>query len=135
MERSVTVNAGSGSKANPRLTGTAGWRPVGIHGQWDTQPGPDPGADYPPNWSEEDAPAPRAATTADQGPCLYFGPAGQRCDRRATKDGFCYRHQPGAPTIVAPFLTPKKIAAFLAVVAMLWPELAKLMAALVRLFH
>ncbi len=39
------------------------------------------------------------ATTArknsdDQGPCLYFGPQGQRCDRPAIANGFCARHLP-----------------------------------------
>ena len=31
---------------------------------------------------------------ADQGPCLYFGPAGERCSRPAIDGGFCARHQP-----------------------------------------
>jgi hypothetical protein len=30
----------------------------------------------------------------DQGPCLYFGPQGQRCDRPAIANGFCGRHLP-----------------------------------------
>ena len=68
---------------------------------------------------------PNRALPGDLGPCLYFGPAGQRCDRRATRDGFCQRHQPGTPTISAPFLTPKKLAAFLIALAMLWPELTR----------
>jgi hypothetical protein len=28
----------------------------------------------------------------DQGPCLYFGPQGQRCDRPAIASNFCARH-------------------------------------------
>jgi len=33
-------------------------------------------------------------SSADQGPCLYFGPQGQRCDRPAIANGFCARHLP-----------------------------------------
>jgi hypothetical protein len=32
--------------------------------------------------------------SGDQGPCLYFGPQGQRCDRPAIAYGFCARHLP-----------------------------------------
>ncbi len=32
--------------------------------------------------------------SGDQGPCLYFGPQGQRCDRPAIASGFCARHLP-----------------------------------------
>jgi hypothetical protein len=33
-------------------------------------------------------------SSGDQGPCLYFGPQGQRCDRPAIANGFCARHLP-----------------------------------------
>jgi hypothetical protein len=71
----------------------------------------------------------------DLGPCLYFGPAGQRCNRRATRDGFCQRHQPDTPAISIPFFTPKKLAAFLIALAMLWPELTRFLSALARLLR
>jgi hypothetical protein len=32
--------------------------------------------------------------SGDQGPCLYFGPQGQRCDRPAIANNFCARHLP-----------------------------------------
>jgi hypothetical protein len=34
----------------------------------------------------------RAAEAVNYGPCLYFGPRGERCERRATATGFCARH-------------------------------------------
>lgn len=34
----------------------------------------------------------RAAEAVNYGPCLYFGPRGERCERRATVTGFCARH-------------------------------------------
>ena len=72
---------------------------------------------------------------ADLGPCLYLGPAGQRCDRRATRDGFCQRHQPDAPTASTPLFTPKKLAAFFIALAMLWPEITRFLSALARLLR
>jgi hypothetical protein len=32
------------------------------------------------------------AEAVNYGPCLYFGPRGERCERRATATGFCARH-------------------------------------------
>ena len=51
------------------------------------------------------------------------------------EDGFCSRHQPDAPTISIPFFTPKKLAAFLIALAMLWPELTRFLSALARLLR
>ena len=144
MERGVRVNDGSGSKGPGATPEGPGWEErVGIHGQWETQPVGDLGRDYEaepgdyriPNWPRGETAATKSAAKADLGPCLYFGPGGQRCDRRATKDGFCARHQSGAPAIAAPFLTPKKIAAFFIATAMLWPEIVKVVAALLRLLR
>jgi len=114
------------------------WPSVNLHGQRQIRPIPisRPAAGA--------AVGPRTKPTrssirpveSDQGPCLYFGPAGQRCDRRATHNGFCRSHQPGeSSAAAAPFLTPKKIVAFALALAMFWPELARIVAALVRLFH
>jgi hypothetical protein len=144
MERGVRVNDGSGSRRPDAQPETTGWEErVGIHGQWETRPVGDLGGEYEAAPDELRLPhgprgareAPKTATKADLGPCLYFGPGGQRCDRRATKDGFCERHQPGAPKVAAPLLTPKKIAAFFIATAMLWPELVKVVAALLRLLR
>jgi hypothetical protein len=82
-----------------------------------------------------DRPVSDRTSPADLGPCLYLGPAGQRCDRRATRDGFCRRHQPDAPAISTPFFTPKKLAAFLIALAMLWPEITRFLSALARLLR
>jgi len=40
------------------------------------------------------APPADRKSSGDQGPCLYFGPQGQRCDRPAIANGFCARHLP-----------------------------------------
>ena len=76
----------------------------------------------------------------DQGPCLYFGPQGQRCDRRAVADGFCRRHlpaqlgeasQPGvARSGSKPFA--RVIAVGIAMFAALWPVIAELLREIFR---
>jgi hypothetical protein len=83
------------------------------------------------------APAPaRLAPTAPQdlGPCLYFGPAGERCDRRAVQDGFCSKHQPGAKPLVSSSKPTKVMAAAIAIIGILLPYLIDLLRELARLF-
>src|SRR5215472_15907943 len=73
---------------------------------------------------------PLRATDSDQGLCLYFvRPAAVQStgDPKWVLLLTSTRYRPSAP-----WLTPKKIAAFLAALPMLWPELAKLIGALVR---
>jgi|SRR5271163_1906205 len=148
MERSVRVNAGAGNRPEFGLASDdAEWRPIrGIHGEWETRPVTEPhgklGAYQ--NFPPEAQPRPQATPRpkADEGPCLYLGPAGQRCDRRATRACFCAAHQPKASNLLASpstfstfTLTPKKVAAFFIALAMLWPEIAKALGALIRLFR
>ena len=72
----------------------------------------------------------------DYGPCLYLGPMGQRCSRRALEGGFCSQHQPGAGGIAAG--TPSKwgtrrIVAILTALVALLPFLTDLIRELIRL--
>lgn len=74
----------------------------------------------------------------DQGPCLYLGPQGQRCYRRALRDGFCASHLPGAAPIVGgQSHTPSKklVAALLAISGLLWPLLADIVREVLRWLH
>jgi hypothetical protein len=79
-------------------------------------------------------------TSSDQGPCLYFGPQGQRCDRRAVADGFCRRHLPaqlGLPAqrgVARPGSKPyaRVIAVGIAIFAALWPVIADLLREIFR---
>jgi len=81
------------------------------------------------------------AKGADQGPCLYFGPRGQRCDRRATNAGFCAIHQPNAVaaagTAASGISKPSKkfIASLLAIAAVVWPYLADIVREVIRWIH
>ena len=79
--------------------------------------------------------APQRAPTDDQGPCLYLGPSGQRCGRRAVAGNFCARHQPGASqTLSLPQISRRGVAA-IGLLAVLWPVLADLIREIVRLLR
>ena len=137
MELGVRVNAGSDHEAEDAPLEGFEWPSVNIHGLKQARTIPRPER-FLANRPDQQPPKPSAANRAllgDLGPCLYFGPAGQRCDRRASRDGFCQRHQPAASVISTPFFTPKKLAAFLIALAMLWPELTRFLSALARLLR
>jgi hypothetical protein len=80
--------------------------------------------------------APVAAQNSDQGPCLYLGPAGQRCARRALEGGFCLRHKSGSrESALSSTQIPRRTIAIIALLAALLPFLADLMRELLRLFR
>jgi hypothetical protein len=69
----------------------------------------------------------------DQGPCLYFGPAGQRCKERALAGGFCARHTSNTGAREATVaISPRKVIAILAAGIALWPILADVVRAILR---
>jgi hypothetical protein len=139
MERNVRVNAASDSGAEPTPGADLNWQPAGLHGEREAKlvfaPGSAP--ESRPGYANRVSRAVSnvSSTTADQGPCLYLGPAGQRCSRRATMGGYCSQHQPGAAGISVPTISPKKMAAIGVAIAMLWPEIVKVASALIRLIR
>jgi hypothetical protein len=92
---------------------------------------PDSGADEAP---PELAPPP-PGSAGDQGPCLYLGPGGQRCDRRAIEGGYCARHRPGAICLPKLTFSKKTLAAIIGLAGILWPYLADLVREFVRWMH
>jgi hypothetical protein len=121
MERVLTVNA------SPDSANSGGEFGIGSI---------DEKGDYADDFGISTLPAAGApSSNADQGPCLYLGPRGQRCDRRATKAGFCAIHQPDAP--IGGIAKPsKKLAASLfAIVAVIWPYLADIVKEVIRWIH
>src|SRR5271155_1725717 len=74
-------------------------------------------------------------SNSDQGPCLYLGPNGQRCDRRALSGGYCASHRPGAISLPKVPLSKKPPAAIAAGAGVLWPSLADLVREVVRWTH
>ena len=81
---------------------------------------------------------PIAPVAGDLDPCLYLGPAGQRCSRRAVEGNFCPRHQPGSggqfPGLSVPQISRRTVA-MLGLLAVLWPVLADLVRELIRLLR
>jgi len=120
MDRSVSVNAKSDSD-------TAEFEPELPETEFLPEEAESP--EFPLNGAGSDAP------NSDLGPCLYFGPAGQRCDRRATEASFCARHQPGAIREALRTQVPRRALAALGVLAVLWPVLADLVRELIRFFR
>jgi len=73
----------------------------------------------------------------DLGPCLYLGPSGQRCNRRAVEGGFCARHQPDAGRfqgLSIPQVSRRGVAV-IGLLAVLWPVLADIVRELIRLLR
>ncbi len=141
MERFLTVNGFSGSMPTPSdnqalnvdpASSTAPEfgiepTPYGVEGRFRNSP----------------------ATSSDQGPCLYFGPQGQRCSRRAVSNGFCASHlpaqlrqpgQPGPTGVAAAGVRQKSriVAVVLFAVAMLqsfWPAISDIIREIIRWLH
>jgi hypothetical protein len=78
---------------------------------------------------------PAVSSQGDQGPCLYLGPAGQRCYKRAIKSGFCAAHQPGATAREKVGKSSKVLAAIAGIAGVLWPYVYDFVHALLRLIH
>lgn len=81
--------------------------------------------------------APAGLSPAVKTPCLYIGPAGQRCDRPARADGFCSKHQQNASDSneVPSSTIAKRALAVIGVIAALWPLIVDLVRELLRLLR
>lgn len=132
MERLVSVNgspAGEPEEDDPLpVTGDGGWGS-------DLEPGADvePAAAASPGSGTMGVRIPQQLN--DQGPCLYLGPAGQRCERPALAGGFCARHMPGAKIIKRVSAPSRILAAIAAILGILWPYLADVVREIMRLIH
>jgi Family of unknown function (DUF5763) len=90
-----------------------------------------------PNAALRDSVAPAGLSPAVKTPCLYIGPAGQRCDRPARADGFCSKHQQNASDSneVPSSTIAKRALAVIGVIAALWPLIIDLVRELLRLLR
>jgi len=91
--------------------------------------------DYPEGERERAAVPVSLAGSADYGPCLYLGPAGQRCRRRALQGGFCAPHRPGTRDPAASKPNAKRVAAIIGALVALLPWLGDLIRELIRLLR
>jgi hypothetical protein len=71
----------------------------------------------------------------NEGPCLYLGPAGQRCYQRAVKGGFCAAHQPGVTARAKIGKRGKLLAAIAGIAGVVWPYVYDFIRELIRIFH
>jgi|SRR5450432_896691 hypothetical protein len=139
MDRFLTVNDSSGStdfpepqQPQPLGSDATGGRGTGSDGTGDVDSSDD---------EEPLPPAVAAASGGSQGPCLYFGPQGQRCSRPALVGGFCSRHlrngdQPNAEgPRPAPSRLPKIAVAGIGILAALWPIIFDILRVIVRWIH
>ena len=98
MARFLTVNDFSGSPPVPRGNQEFNLDPEQTAADPESDVGPDSGGIEPAAYGVSGTRGRIASTTGknrnDQGPCLYFGPQGQRCSRPAIANGFCARHMP-----------------------------------------
>ncbi len=79
--------------------------------------------------------SPPRDSSADQGPCLYLGPSGQRCDRRAVAGGYCASHRPGGIGLPKIAVTKKTLAAIAAASWFLWPYIGEAVREIIRWMH
>lgn len=124
MERVVRVNAlrGSGDEAEKR-------------GELESAEDQRSGSEWEPLNAAIDRGV-EQGSRGDQGPCLYLGPAGQRCKARALAGGFCARHGLNAsPREATVAMSPRKLIAILAAAIALWPILADVVRAILRYIH
>jgi Family of unknown function (DUF5763) len=139
MERFLTVNGFSGSMPGPRDNQALNAGPaLSTNPQFGIEPAP---------YGVETRIRSSRAPQSDQGPCLYFGPQGQRCSRRAVSNGFCASHLPAQPRppgqpgrVAAPGMRQKSriVAVVLFAVAMLqsfWPAISDIIREIIRWLH
>jgi hypothetical protein len=154
MARFVTVNDFSDSPPVPR-----GNQGLNLHPESAAAPefGVEPDsyavepASYGVSSTRDSLPSTTVKNRNDQGPCLYFGPQGQRCNRPALANGFCARHMPAqlgqsAKLGAAPYVRPgaaalgsrplaRIIAIGIAIFAVLWPIVSDLLREIIRWIH
>jgi hypothetical protein len=143
MARFLTVNDFSGSPPAPRGNQRLNFDPEPADA--DSEFGVEP-ACYGVSTILASGTSTTAKNRSDQGPCLYFGPQGQRCSRPALVNGFCARHTPeqlgqsaslGA-ALPAAGRKPRIVAIGLAALVILdnlWPIISEVFRELVRLLH
>jgi hypothetical protein len=95
-----------------------------------------PASDDSPEPAELSPSLAESTVAGTQGPCLYFGPQGQRCSRPALTGGFCSRHQPEAESAKTSSRgVPRIAAAGIGILAALWPIIFDVLRVIIRWLH
>jgi len=66
------------------------------------------------------------------GPCLYFGPQGERCSRPALAGGYCARHHSNPAFRLPSRNYTRVLAATIALVLIVWPYVSDLVREFLR---
>lgn len=61
-----------------------------------------------------------------QGPCLYFGPKGERCCLAALEGGYCAAHQANGAAGLSARSYSRVLAATIALILIVWPYISDL---------
>jgi hypothetical protein len=77
--------------------------------------------EVPPELQATETPG-KAAGHDPHGPCLYFGPKGERCSRHALEGGYCAAHQSNG----AARSYGRVLAATIALILIVWPYISDL---------
>lgn len=129
MELGVSVNGME--KGGSRLDGDLGGSPLAVWGGggFESDAAPADGV-----YGIRTSGAVAAKAAQSFGPCLYFGPSGQRCDRPALEGGFCSKHDPNV--VAHKVSVPARVAAAsLGILGVLWPYVADLAREIIRWIH
>ncbi|HEY6466161.1 MAG TPA: hypothetical protein VIY69_09235 [Candidatus Acidoferrales bacterium] len=68
----------------------------------------------------------KPARRNSQGPCLYFGPKGERCSRPALEGGYCAAHQANGAASLSARSYSRVLAATIALILIVWPYISDL---------
>lgn len=60
------------------------------------------------------------------GPCLYFGPRGERCSRSALEGGYCAAHHQNGSATLSTRSYSRVLAATTALILIIWPYISDL---------
>jgi hypothetical protein len=81
--------------------------------------------EVPPEFQSTEVPV-GPARSDSQGPCLYFGPKGERCSRPALEGGYCAVHQANGAASLSARSYSRVLAASLALILIVWPYISDL---------
>jgi hypothetical protein len=87
--------------------------------------------EVPPELAQDET-ADEPLRAGSHGPCLYLGPKGQRCSRRASEGGYCTTHQAGGASGIAERSYGRVLTATIAVMLIVWPYISGLVHELIR---
>ncbi len=78
------------------------------------------------------AESPKTGQSQAHGPCLYFGPGGERCARPALAGGYCARHHTDPAFRLPGRSYTRVLTAMVAIILIVWPYVSDLVREVLR---